>query len=77
MDGGINKKKQIMEVPDFVIENIENTLRLCANTFNSYEKKTCLDRDIIACLNCVRKVLNGEEINGKERIEKLVQLKKK
>ena len=40
-----------MEVPDFVIENIENTLRLCANTFNSYEKKTCLDRDIIACVN--------------------------
>lgn len=35
------------KVPEFILSNIENTLRLCANHFNSYDKKTCLDRDII------------------------------
>ena len=65
-----------IEVDRFVLENLENTLRLCANQFNSYTKKTCLDRDIIADLNCVRKLLNGEDITGKERIEPLTILKK-
>lgn len=65
-----------VEIDIFVLENIENTLRLCANHFNSYNKLTCLDRDIISSLNCVRKILNGDEITGKERIEPIVQLKK-
>ena len=38
------------------------------------KKTTCLDRNIISDLNCVRKLLNGEEITGKERIEPLVKL---
>ena len=65
-----------IEVDRYILEKIENTLRLCANHFNSYDKKTCLDRDIIADLNCVRKLLNGEDITGKERIEPLTILKK-
>ena len=65
-----------IEVERYILEKIENTLRLCANHFNSYDKKTCLDRDIIADLNCVRKLLNGEDITGKERIEPLTMLKK-
>ena len=65
-----------IEVDRYILEKIENTLRLCANHFNSYDKKTCLDRDIIADLNCVRKLLNGEDITGKERIEPLTMLKK-
>ena len=65
-----------IEVDRYILEKIENTLRLCANHFNSYNKKTCLDRDIIADLNCVRKLLNGDDITGKERIEPLTMLKK-
>lgn len=68
--------KPKIEVDRYILEKIENTLRLCANHFNSYDKKTCLDRDIIADLNCVRKLLNGEDITGKERIEPLTMLKK-
>ena len=66
---------ETLNVEKYVLVNVENTLRLCANHFNSYERKTCLDRDIIANLNCIRKILNGEELNGKERIETLTQLK--
>lgn len=66
----------MLEVDKYILENIENTLRLCANHFNSYEKRSCLDRDIISSLNCVRKILNGDEITGKERCEPLVILKK-
>ena len=64
----------MIEVDRYILENIENTLRLCANHFDSYKKTTCLDRNIISDLNCVRKLLNGEEITGKERIEPLVKL---
>lgn len=60
-----------MEVPKYIIENIENTLRLTANQFNSYDKKTCLDRNIIRDLICCRKLLNGEKITGLERLEQL------
>ena len=67
----------MIEVDRYILENIENTLRQCANHFNSYKKTTCLDRDIISNLNCVRKILNGEEITGKERCEPLVILKEK
>lgn len=65
-----------IEVDRYILANIENTLRLCANTFNSYNKNTCLNRDIIADLNRVRKLLNGQEITSLERFEELVELKK-
>ena len=61
-------------VPEFILSNIENTLRLCANHFNSYDKKTCLDRDIVRDLNCIRKILLDREITGLERVEKLITL---
>ena len=62
-------------VPKFVLEKLENTLRLIANTHNCYDRASCLDRDTIGCLNGVRKLLNGEEITGMERVEPLVELK--
>lgn len=62
-------------VPKFVLEKLENTLRLIANTHNCYVKSSCLDRDTIGCLNSVRKLLNGDEITGMERVEPLVELK--
>lgn len=68
------KNKKIMEeitVPKYVLEGIENTLRLWANTHNSYSRETCLDRDTICYLSCTRKLLKGKEITGRERTEKL------
>lgn len=38
----------MIEVDRYILENIENTLRLCANHFDSYKKTTCLDRNIIS-----------------------------
>lgn len=58
-------------VPKYVLKNIENTLRLWANTHNSYSKETCLDRETIGALNCVRKLLKGKELTGMERLEPL------
>ena len=71
----INKNMKEIAVPKFVLEKIENTLRLIANSYDSYDRETCLDRDVIGCLNSVRKLLNGEEITGMERIEQLIELK--
>ena len=65
-----------IDVERWVLEKVENTLRLCANHFNSQEKKTSLDRDIIADLNRIRKLLNGQELSGMERNEPLVYFKK-
>lgn len=58
-----------IKVPKYVLESIENTLRCWANYHNSYTKTTCLDRDTIGNLNCIRKLLAGEELTGKERLE--------
>ena len=69
-------KDSNIDVERWVLEKVENTLRLCANHFNSQEKKTSLDRDIIADLNRIRKLLNGQELSGMERNEPLVYFKK-
>ena len=61
--------KDKIEVPKYVLESIENTLRRWANCHNSYTKTTCLDRDTIGNLNCIKKLLAGEELTGNERLE--------
>lgn len=78
LDGCIENeiKDTNIDVERWVLEKVENTLRLCANHFNSQEKKTSLDRDIIADLNRIRKLLNGQELSGMERNEPLVYFKK-
>lgn len=78
LDGCIENeiKDSNIDVERWVLEKVENTLRLCANHFNSQEKKTSLDRDIIADLNRIRKILNGQELSGLERTEPLITLKK-
>lgn len=58
-----------IKVPRYVLESIENTLRRWANINNSYFKSSCLDRDTIGDLVCVKKLLNGEELTGMERLE--------
>lgn len=54
------------------LENVENTLRI-QNNINLSKKtgETCQDRNIRESLNGIRKLLNGEELTGSERIEKL------
>lgn len=62
-----------INVPKFVLERIENTLRLANNIHESYKKETCFDRNVIESLNFVRKLLSGKEITGKERCEPLIE----
>lgn len=58
-----------IEVPEYVLKSIDDTLRRWANAYDSYKKTTCLDRDTIGNMNCIRKLLNGEELTGMERLE--------
>ena len=58
-----------IEVPEYVLKHIENTLRLWANINDSYKKESCLDRDTIGDMICIKKLLNGEELTGMERLE--------
>ena len=58
-------------VPRWFLEVIENTLRI-QNNINLDKKtgETCQDRNIRQSLNGIRKLLNGEELTGMERLEK-------
>lgn len=61
-------------IPKWCLENIENTLRIQHNINNDVKDgETCQDRNIKESLNCVRKLLNGEEITGRERLEPLMK----
>lgn len=61
-------------IPRWCLENIENTLRIQYNINNdAKDGETCQDRNIKESLNCVRKLLNGEEITGLERLEPLMK----
>ena len=65
------ENEKIIEVPKWILETIENTLRIEWNN-GANKQESCQDRNIKECLNFVRKLLNGEEITGLERLEKLV-----
>lgn len=58
------------EVPEWVIKNIENTLSIAYNDRDT-NQETCFDRDVRGCLNCVRKIIDGVELTGKERLESI------
>lgn len=59
-------------VPRWFLENVENTLRIQNNiNLDKKSRETCQDRNIRQSLNGVRKLLNGEELSGMERLEKL------
>ena len=58
-----------IEVPEYVLLSIKNTLRRWANINDSYKKESCLDRDTIGNLNSINKLLNGKELTGMERLE--------
>ena len=59
----------MIEVPKFILENLYQTLQTIARINNSYERETCIDRDIMRDLKCVDKLIKGEEITGMERLE--------
>ena len=59
-------------VPRWFLEVVEDTLRIQNNINLEKETgETCQDRNIKQSLNGVRKLLNGEELTGMERLEKL------
>ena len=63
-----------VEVPMWVMELVEDTLRIQYNIrVAENNPETCQDRNIRESLNCVRKIINGIEPNGNERFEKLVE----
>ena len=66
-----------IKVPRWVLENIEDTLRIQYNIYLEGLKRgigqTCQDRNVIRDLNCVRKLLKGIELTGGERTEKLIE----
>lgn len=65
----MNKHSDIT-VPRWFLEIIEDTLRIEYN-FRDPLQETCQDRNIKECLNGTRKLLNGEELTGGERLESL------
>lgn len=70
----MKNREEIIEVPIWVLENIENTLRIQNNiNIERGNGETCQDRNIRQSLNYVRKLLRGIELTGGERLEKLIQ----
>ena len=63
--------EDFIKIPTYVLEDVKNTLRQVANAMEAYSRDTCLKRDIICNLIEVTKILNGEELTGMERFEKL------
>lgn len=59
-------------VPRWFLEVVEDTLRIQNNINLEKETgETCQDRNVRQSLNGIRKLLNGEELTGMERLEKL------
>lgn len=65
-------KEDNIIIPRWFLDVVEDTLRFQYN-INQDKKtgETCQDRNIRQSLNGLRKLLNGEELNGMERFEKL------
>lgn len=74
LDSLQQEQQEEVLIPKWCLENIENTLRIQHNINNDVKDgETCQDRNIKESLNCVRKLLNGEEITGRERLEPLMK----
>lgn len=65
-------KNDNIVVPRWFLEVVEDTLRI-QNNINLDKKtgETCQDRNVRQSLNGMRKLLNGEELTGGERFERL------
>lgn len=73
------------QLEEWQLKGIEDTLRLIANRFHSWERKTCLDRMIMQSWNWVADALNDVPIettsdNGimyRMRVGQIPKLKEK
>ena len=48
---------------EFQVETIEDTLRLCANYMNAYDRDTCLSRHVMLCWNWCYDALHDVDSN--------------
>ncbi len=64
-----NNMTDTIQVPLYVMEDIQRTLNLWANINKSKSLSTCLNRDTMTCILQVEKLLSGQEITGMERCE--------
>lgn len=53
----------MVQLEEWQIEKIEDTLRIVANHFNSSDRKTCLDRMVMLSWNWVVDALNDVPID--------------
>ena len=58
-----------IQVPVYVLKDIQRTLQLWSNIHHCYKLESCLARDTITNLLMLRKLLTGEELTGRERLE--------
>ena len=65
-----------IKVPVYVLKDIQRTLQLWSNIHHCYKLESCLARDTITNLLMLRKLLTGEELTGKERLEVYDKLNK-
>jgi len=49
-----------LKIYEFQAKHIEDTFRKVANTLESHNKETCLDRDIIQAWEMIKNVLNKD-----------------
>lgn len=59
---------RLIEVPLWQLRDIENTLRIAANTLNSKRRETCLDRNIMKSWNEVVDIINNKKATIGESI---------
>jgi hypothetical protein len=62
--------EELISIPRWVLENIEDTLRIQMLIYQD-EEDSCQKRNIKTALIQTRKLLNNEEITGNERLENL------
>ena len=53
----------MIQLEEWQLKEIEDTLRLVANHFHSSQRKTCLDRQIMLCWNWIVDALNNVPID--------------
>ena len=54
----------MIALEEWQVREIENTLRIVANTYNCAERKTCLSRMIMKCWNWVVDALNDVSLES-------------
>ena len=57
-----------IEVEQWQLVDIHNTLRLVANTFNCKDRDTCLKRNVMKSYHFITDIINGKPYDPKESI---------